>query len=47
MTHITEPRVISNHAAVGVSTDAVPHKTLTVKNILLAPAVAAPPNAGK
>ena len=36
MTHITEERVIGNHAAMGGSTAAAPDTPLTVKNILRA-----------
>lgn len=36
MTHITEPRVIGNHAEMGESTSAVPHISLTVKDIVRA-----------
>jgi hypothetical protein len=36
MTHITEARVIGNHAAMGMSTPAAPETRLTVKEILLA-----------
>ena len=36
MTHITEARVIGNHAAMGGSTAAAPDTPLTVKNILRA-----------
>jgi hypothetical protein len=36
MTHITEGRVIGNHAAMGKSTPAAPDTPLTVKNILRA-----------
>ena len=36
MTHITEPRVIGNHAEMGGSTSAAPHIPMTVKGILRA-----------
>lgn len=36
MTHITEPRVIGNHAEMGESTSAVAHISLTVKDIVRA-----------
>jgi ribosome-associated translation inhibitor RaiA len=36
MTHITEPRVIGNHAEMGGSTSAAPHIPMTVEGILRA-----------
>ena len=36
MTHITEPRVIGNHAEMGGATSAAPYIPLTVKDILRA-----------